>query len=202
MLAHLRPGPGTVRPRMCRGVAAPLVPLGTLSGLCWAGQGQGKAVPMVTCWDVLLHLQWLQVPAEDNRALLTLEACAETATFYHLNTSLCSTVVFTECTLTAMRLQPPGSLVAIHTVSSFWIPLSEIQSYRPLCSLAPLLPWHWINEIDIFPATATNSTSKNKVYYLLWGVYFLICNAGRHEGICAFWPDLNRAQGCAGWGVM
>lgn len=101
MLAHLRPGPGNVRHRMCGGVAAALVPLGILSGsagLAALPQGQRKAVPMDTCWDVLLHLQWLQVSAEDNRPLLTLEACAETATFHQLNTPLGSTVVFTGCT--------------------------------------------------------------------------------------------------------
>lgn len=36
MLAHLRPDPGNVRHRLS-GVAALLVPLGILSGLCWAG---------------------------------------------------------------------------------------------------------------------------------------------------------------------
>lgn len=74
------------------------------AGLDALPEAQRKAVTTDTSWDVLLHLQWLQVPAEHNRAPPTLEACAERATFYQLNTPLGSTVVFTRCTLIAMRL--------------------------------------------------------------------------------------------------
>lgn len=155
------------------------------AGLDALPEGQRKAVTMDTCWDVLLHLQWLQVPAEHNTALLTLEACAETATFYQLNTPLGSTEVFTRCTLTLT-----SRISRSHPYSE---QLLDFSIRNPIFPCAPwhLSPWHWINEIDIFPATATHSMSKNKVYYFLWGVYFFGMQCREAWGhVCLLaWPQ-------------
>ena len=86
---------------MCGGAAAPLVPLGCLVG--FAGPAAmprclGRALPMRTWWEILLHLQPLQVPADRQKTVADPRGLCRNTYILSSENRLGSMVEFTGCT--------------------------------------------------------------------------------------------------------